>query len=143
MPLGPWLALSGEFYRGRALGGLGAAEGRSALFSGPLTSPTTSALGLNTAGGWTQLKFSPTEKWEFNGAFGEDVPYARDLNRFADGTSYISASLGRNQSGFFNIIYRARSNVLFSAEYRKLWTFETYENKHQAGLINLSMGVLF
>ncbi len=143
VPLAAWLALSGEFYRGRALGGLGAAEGRSTLFNGPLTSPLTSVLGLNTVGGWAQLKFHPTERLEFNGAYGEDSPYARDLSRFTATASYADPTLARNQSGFFNLIFRARSNVLFSAEYRRLWTFSTYETKHQAGVINLSMGVLF
>jgi regulator of replication initiation timing len=143
MPLGRKVELSGEFYRGRALGGLGAAEGRSVLYDGPLTSTTTSVLGLNSAGGWAQLKISPTEKLEFNGAFGEDAPYAKDLSRFADSTSYVASQLSRNQSGFFNFIYRARSNVLFSAEYRKIWTFEKYDTKNQANVINLSMGVLF
>jgi len=143
VPLGRKLGLSGEFYRGRALGGLGAAEGRSALYSGLLTSTTTSVVGLNTAGGWAQVKLSPTEKLEFNGAFGEDIPYAHDLSRFTTSTSYVASQLTRNQSGFFNVIYRARSNVLFSAEFRKLWTFQLYETKNQANVINLSMGVLF
>ncbi len=143
VPLGRRVALSGEFYRGRALGGLGAAEGRSVLFSGPLASNTTTVLGLNTAGGWTQLKFSPTERLEFNGAFGEDVPYARDLSQLTTSTSYVASQLARNQSGFANFIYRARSNVLFSAEFRKLWTFESQETKNTANVITLSMGVLF
>ncbi len=143
VPLARWLGLSGEFYRGRGLGGLGAAEGRSAVYNGPLTAPDTSVIGLNTVGGWAQLKLHPTEKWEFNGAFGEDAPYSQDLNRFAYSTSYAYPTLGRNQSGFLNVIYRVRSNVLFSAEYRRLWTFEWYEPEHRAGVINLSMGVLF
>ncbi len=143
VPLGRWLGLSGEFYRGRGLGGLGAADGRSALYNGPLTAPDTTVLGLNTAGGWAQLKLRPTEKLEFNGAFGEDAPYSRDLAYFPNSNSYLYPNIGRNQSGFFNVIYRVRSNVLFSAEYRRLWTFEAYDTKHEAGVINLSMGVLF
>jgi outer membrane murein-binding lipoprotein Lpp len=143
VPLGRKLGLSGEFYRGRALGGLGAAEGRSVMFDGPLDSPATSVAGLNVAGGWAQLKLSPTEKLEFNGAFGEDMPYAQDLNRFTTNSSYFASQVSRNQTGFVNFIYHVSSNVLFSAEYRKLWTFEKYEPKHKADEINLSMGVLF
>ena len=79
VPLGNHFALSGEFYRGRALGGLGAAEGRSVLFDGPESNPTSALIGLNTVGGWTQLKFKATEAIEFNAAYGQDNPFARDL----------------------------------------------------------------
>jgi flagellar biosynthesis chaperone FliJ len=143
VPFSRWFSLTGEFYRGRALGGLGGGGGRSVLFDGPLTSPSTQVQGLNVAGGWSQLKFRPTEKLEFNGAFGEDVPAPRDLNYFPSSSSYFDATLGRNQSGFLNIIYRARSNLLFSAEYRRLWTYRTYETRDTADHINLSVGVLF
>ena len=143
VPLGRLFGFSGEFYRGRALGGLGAAEGRSVLFSGPLALTSPSVRGLNTAGGWTQLKFSPTEKLEFNTAFGEDVPYASDFSRFTVSTSYVASQVSRNQSGFVNVIYHLRSNLLLSAEYRKLWTSERYETQNQADIINLSVGVLF
>ncbi|HET7841472.1 MAG TPA: hypothetical protein VFM21_07700 [Terriglobia bacterium] len=143
VPLGRKVGLSGEFYRGRALGGLGGAEGRSVLFNGFLTSSLTSVVGLNTAGGWAQLKVSPTEKLEFNGAFGEDAPYAKDLTQFTTSASYVASQLTKNQTGFFNFIYHARSNVLFSAEYRRIWTFEHYEATHKANVVDLSMGVIF
>ncbi|HET7099680.1 MAG TPA: hypothetical protein VFJ52_00905, partial [Terriglobia bacterium] len=57
LPLGRWFSLSGELYRGRAIGGLGGGIGRSVLYNGALTSNLTSVLGLNSAGGWGQLKF--------------------------------------------------------------------------------------
>jgi hypothetical protein len=143
LPLGRWLSLTGEFYRGRAIGGLGAATGRSVLFSGPLTDPRTSVLGLNTTGGWSQLKFRPLEKMEFNGAFGQDYPFGSDLGRFSQSQSYIDPSLGRNSSVFFNGIYHVRSNLLFSIEYRRLWTSESYGAKSIADHVNLGIGVLF
>ena len=143
LPLPGRFSFTGEFYRGRALGGLGGGTGRSVLLSGPLTDPATTALGLDTTGGWEQLKFKATEKLEFNGAFGEDVPSTSDLRRFAIGPAYADTSLARNQSGFVNFIYRARSNLLFSAEYRRLWTWEIDRDKFKADQLNLSFGVLF
>ncbi len=143
VPLGPRLSLTGEFYRGRGLGGLGGGTGRSVLFSGDPTNPQTLVLGLNTVGGWSQLKFMATPKLEFNTAFGEDLPFSRDLERFAEGTSYVYSTIGENQSGFFNMIYRARSNLLFGAEYRRLWTAQAYIPKLTADQVNLSVGVLF
>ena len=143
LPLSRWFSLSGELYRGRAIGGLGAGGGRSVLFSGQLSDPATSVLGLNSAGGWTQLKFKPAERLQFNGAFGEDYPFGSDLGRFSQSQSYIDASLGRNQSAFVNGIYHLRSNLLFSLEYRRLWTSEVYVTRSTADHVNVGLGILF
>ncbi|MBI2816415.1 MAG: hypothetical protein HYX72_05720 [Acidobacteria bacterium] len=143
LPLGPWLSLRGEFYRGRGIGGLGGGGGRSVLFSGPPNLVSTSIVGLNTAGGWTQLKVKPVERLEFNGAFGEDYSFSSDLHRFGYSQSYLNVSLERNASAFWNVIYRARSNLLFSVEYRRLWTSELYSPERSAGHINFSAGILF
>ena len=143
LPLSRWFSLTAELYRGRAIGGLGAAGGRSVLFSGPLSDPATSVLGLNSAGGWTQLKFKPAERLEFNGAFGEDYPFGSDLGRFSQSQSYVDASLGRNQSAFVNGIYHLRSNLLFSLEYRRLWTSEIYAARSTADHVNVGLGILF
>ncbi len=143
IPIAPWLQLTGEFYRGRAIGGLGAGYARSVLYSGPVTDPDTLAVGLNSTGGWSQLKFRATERIEFNGAFGQDVPSASDLSRLEYSPGYMPASLARNQSGFLNVIYRLRSNLLFSAEYRRLWTSTISETKETADHFNVGFGVLF
>jgi hypothetical protein len=144
VPLSNRWELSGEFYRGRALGGLGGGIGRSVLFSGPITDPATQVRGLNATGGWAQLKFRQTEKFEWNGAFGEDNALARDLRFFpAAQQSYFDPSLARNRSSLLNFIYRPRSDLLFSAEYRRLRTFSILGNSDASGQVNLSIGVLF
>lgn len=143
VPLGRNVFFTGEFYRGRGIGGLGGGLGRSVLFSGPPTSPASAALGLNAAGGWAQLKFRPTEKLEFNGAFGEDYSLPADLRRFAQSQSYIDASLERNESAFVNGIYRLRSNLLLSLEYRHLRTSDIYLSRQSAAHVNVGIGVLF
>lgn len=143
LPLDRWFSLTGEFYRGRAIGGLGGGVGRSVVFSGPLTLRTTSVLGLNAVGGWAQLKFRPTEKLEFNGAFGQDSSLASDLRRFAQSQSYLDPSLARNQSAFVNGIYHLRSNLLFSLEYRRLKTSDIYVTRDTADQLNVAVGVLF
>ena len=143
VPIGQWFAVTGEFYRGRALGGLGGGIGRSVLFSGPANDPASAVVGLNTAGGWGQLKFKPIEKLEFNAAYGEDNPYASDLRRFPYAQGYANPSLARNQSEFVNAIYRPRSDLLFSIEYRKLKTRDIFGQLNSADHINLGAGILF
>lgn len=143
LPMGRRFALSGEFYRGRALGGLGAAEGRSVLFSGTESSPTSEIEGLNTVGGWTQLKFRATESIEFNAAYGQDNPFTSDLRYFSAPTSTGYTFVGKNQSEFFNVIFRPRSDLLFALEYKNLDTQSMHNGLYKAGDVNLSVGVLF
>jgi hypothetical protein len=143
IPFSHWVALSGEFYRGRAVGGLGGGIGRSVIYNGPLSDITTTVLGLDSVGGWGQLKFRPTERLEFNGAFGQDNPFAEEVRRFYPGQSYYDASLARNRSSMANVIFRPRSNLLLSLEYRRLWTYDIDEAARKANHLNLGIGILF
>ena len=135
VPLGRWFDLTGEFYRGRAIGGLEGAIGRSVLASGTLVK------GLNATGGWAQLKFEPTARLEFNAAWGQDNPSARDLGQVS--SSSVLGPVARNRSSFVNFIYRPRSDLLFSTEYRRLRTWDIRGVSRTADHINLSMGILF
>ncbi|MGH9326447.1 MAG: PspA/IM30 family protein [Terriglobia bacterium] len=143
LPVTRAFSFSGELYRGKAIGALGGGVGRSVLYNGDLTSPTTSVLGLNSAGGWTQLKFRPFERLQFNGAFGEDESFASDLRHFPVAQSYFNASINRNQTGLVNVIYYPRSDLLLSLEYRRIWTSEIGGSRQRAGQINLGAGFLF
>ena len=143
LPLSEKFALTGSFYRGQAIGGLGAAFGQSVLFNGPLSDPNTAVIPLNTVGGWTQLKYRATPKLEFNAAFGQENPFASDLRVFSEPQSYGDPTLTRNQGVFGNVIYRPRSDVLFSLEYRHIKTFSIYDMNANAGQVNLGMGILF
>ncbi|MGD0215328.1 MAG: hypothetical protein ABSB87_19075 [Terriglobales bacterium] len=143
LPLNQQFSLSGKLYRGRAVGGLYGAFGQSVLFSGNPESPGTQVQALNSIGGWAQLKYRPANKWEFNAAFGMDNPYASDLRYFQYPVSYGDPSLARNLGSFVNMIYRPRSDLLFSAEYRHLTTYSLTDGGNNAGHVNLTMGVLF
>ncbi len=143
LPLTHQFSLSGKLYRGRGLGGLGGGIGRSALFSGDPALASTEVRGLNSVGGWAQLKYRPSNKLEFNAAFGMDNPYAIDLKYFLYARAYGDPTLARNQGSFVNMIYRPRSDLLFSAEYRHLTTYTITNGGNRAGHLNLMMGVLF
>ena len=143
VPFGKGFTWSGEFYRGQALGGLGGGLYRSALFTGSATNPASNVQGLDTVGGWSQLKFKPLAKLEFNAAIGEDNPFADEVRSYPYDPSIRYAQLVRNQNGFVNVIYRPRSNLLFSAEYRRLQTYRLYGERETGDHINLAMGILF
>jgi len=143
IPVSSRISLSGEFYRGRALGGLGAGFGRSVLFSDAMIGPNTGVRALNSIGGWSQLKFKASSRLEFNGAFGLDNPYAQDLRAFSAPQSYFFPSLAQNRSALANFIYRPRSNLVFSGEYLYLRTFLIDSNSNNAEQVNMIMGILF
>jgi hypothetical protein len=143
LPLGKVFDLSGSFYRGNALAGLGGAIGQDVLMSGPLTSAGTVVQGIDSMGGWVQLKFKPKENFEINGALGDDNPFASELRRFPGSPTYYGELLSKNISPFVNFIYEVRSNVLLSAEYRRLKTFELDDNAYTANHTILSLGYIF
>jgi hypothetical protein len=140
-PLTRRIILAGEFYRGRALGGLGGGVGRSVLFSG---NPAVQGelRPLNSVGGWSQLTFRATGKLEFNGAFGVDNPFAADVRGFPLSAGF-PAPLLQNRSALLNVVYRPRSDLLLSGEYRHLRTFDIDSGSPTADQINLIMGILF
>jgi hypothetical protein len=142
-PIASRLTLSGEFYRGRGVGGLGAGIGRAVLFGGDPGSRSTPLRGLDAAGGWSQLKFQLTPKVEFNGTFAEDNAFAGDVRGFAIDTNNFSTILGRNHGALGNVVYRPRSDLLFSAEFRRLHSFPVYTSSSVTNQVNLAIGVLF
>ena len=143
LPLSQRLSLSGEFYRGRAIGGLGAAEGRSIAYYGYLDDPQTVIRAPNSTGGWAQLKFMALPKLEFNGAYGEDFTPTPGLQYTYQDEGYESLAIGRNQSWFLNSIYHVRSNLIFSLEYRRLRTVETHPGMFTANQVGLGAAALF
>jgi hypothetical protein len=144
VPLPARLELSGEFYRGRSVGGLGGGVGQSVIFSGPQDTASTIIQGLNSAGGWAQLKFRATSRMEFNVDYGIDSPFAAQLREFPGWGDYDnSSSVTRNRQYFANAIFRPRSDLVMSLEYRRLHTIYFPEDRYTANVISLSMGVLF
>jgi hypothetical protein len=143
LPLGNFFDLSGEFYRGRAVGGLGGGIGQCILLTGSLTDPATAIHGLDSLGGWIQLKYKPKANFELNFAYGQDNPFASELRAFPASAYYYGGSLSRNLSPFVNFIYRVRSDVLFSVEYRRLQTSPLDASSYIANQIGISLGYMF
>jgi hypothetical protein len=143
IPIMRRVTLSGEFYRGKGIGGLGAGVGRAVLFGGDPTKGFTPIRGLNDAGGWSQLKVQITNKVELNGVFADDNAYAGDVRGFATDDNNFGPILGRNRGMLGNVVYRPRSDLLFSAEFRRLRSFPVYSDSSVTNQVNLAMGILF
>lgn len=143
IPIVSRLSLSGEFYRGRGIGGLGAAVGRSVVFAGNPLEGAPPLHALDAAGGWSQLKFQITPKVEINGVVAQDDAFTRDIRGFATDADNFGPILGRNRGALSNVVFRPRSDLILSAELRRLRSFPVYTSSTFANQLNLSMGILF
>ena len=143
LPVAHWLEFSGEGYRGKAVGGLGGSLWQDIVYNGDPTLPATEARFLNSLGGWTQLKFTASPRWELNTAVGQDNVLARDLEWAPNVRTEYGSPFSRNRIAFGNIVFRPKYNVLFSAEYRKIWTFREGQPSNTANQVNLAAGVSF
>lgn len=143
LPLGDRFEFTGQFYRGRATGGLSGGIGQSALWNGDLLDPATEVYGLNSMGGWAQLKYKATPKLQFNGVFGQDNPFAADLRQFGGNKTYYPSPVSRNQSVMGNFLYQPKSDLIFSLEYRRLQTDTLDSKAYSANIVTMSVGFLF
>lgn len=143
VPIAPRLAWSGEFYRGRGIGGLGAGVGTSILYGGNPMNSYSPIRGLDDAGGWTQLKLQLTPKLELNGVIAQDNAFAGDARGFATDQNNSGEILGRNRGALGNLVFRPRSDLILAAEFRRLRTFPVYSSSSFTNQVNLSVGVLF
>jgi hypothetical protein len=143
IPIASRLIWSGEFYRGRSVGGIGGGISRSVVWDGNPGDPATAFHPLNSIGGWSQLKFKASNRLEFNAAFGLDNPYSAEVRPAAGSQIYLGPLLTQNRGGMVNFIFRPRSNLLFSTEYRYLQSFPLASFNNTADQFNVMMGVLF
>lgn len=146
IPILPRLALSGEFYRGRGIGGLGGAIGTSIVYGGRPTYAFSPIRGVDTAGGWAQLKLQIAPKVEVNGAVSDDDAFTRNIRGFAtdlNNGGSPGSILGRNRAALANVVFRPRSDLVLSAELRRLRTFPVYTSSTVTNQASLAVGILF
>ena len=132
--------LSGEAYRGRAIGGLG-----GGTFKDYLTNTADHYFyGLNDAGGWAQAKFTFSPSFEANVSTGLDNGFANDL-RDSDQASASGwyANLARNQTILANVIFRPKTYLLLSAEFRQINSRTVAGRVSQNNVLGLATGYVF
>ncbi|HVJ09506.1 MAG TPA: hypothetical protein VM554_14095 [Acidisarcina sp.] len=137
------LELSGEFYRGRALGGLGGGAYKDVVLVKTLSDPYAQIDGLNAIGGWSQIKYRMSDKIEWNTAYGQDGGYASQLRSAQLDSTNPNAALARNQTAFGNIIYRPSNYLIFSFEFRNIRTWPISGSYFTAQSYVLSTGYEF
>jgi hypothetical protein len=143
-PLGSHVKLTGEAYRGVALGGLGGGVYKDFVPGNNPVSGVFEYRPLNAAGGWAQVKASFRPGLEANTAFGEDDGFAADFHAVVLPATATAAQLhARNTMVSANLIYRPKTYFIISPEYRRIWTWQITGLPSTADIITLSAGYEF
>jgi regulator of replication initiation timing len=140
MRLAAPLEISGTFYRGRGIGGLGGGAFKDYV---PYNN-YGDRRGLDDEGGWGQVKWTFSPVLEANGAAGEDNAFAGELR----GSDYVTEqdvyqNLARNLTAYGNFVYRPRAYLLFSAEYRQIRSWPIAGSAANNHLFGVAAGYLF
>jgi hypothetical protein len=144
VPLGSRFEVSGEGYRGRGLGGLGGGVYKDVLFGIYTATGLNAYRGLNAIGGWTQLKAHFNQSLEANASIGLDDGFAEDFHDFIFPPTVTATQLrARNKMVFGNVIFRPKTYLILSPEYRRIWTWPIYGTVNTADIFTLSAGYQF
>jgi len=122
-PLSRYFEMTANAYRGQALAGLGAGGYVNYYDAYVGSSAYAHAHALDDVGGWSQLKARAGQRVEMNAGYGVDNPFAKEILASissSDGSPY--PGLARNRSFFSNVIVSPSAYLIFSLEYRRLWT---------------------
>jgi hypothetical protein len=145
-PLFPHTELTGEFFTGRGIDGFGGLPLSPLRPTDPqqyasITAPELANIGA--IGGWSQFKIKVTNRNEFNVAAGTGGRNSAQLRDAALGNYFLYTVPARNQMLFANYVFRPRSDLVLSAEYRRLRTYQVGGAPNVAGQVGLAVGFLF
>ena len=136
--------LSGSFYHGQALGGLGGGAYKDYLIRPDPDEPGHFYYRtLDGTGGWVQLKQRVDEHLEFNAAFGTDQVPAEQLRPYAGDPGAVYLNLARNRTYVGNVIYSPSAYLLFSLEYRHLQSSPVNGATNSGDVIGIATGYRF
>jgi regulator of replication initiation timing len=144
LPISRRFTLSGEAYRGRALGGLGGGIYKDVLTGVESYSGDSATNGVDTVGGWSQAKIRLLPTLEVNAMFGLDDALASNFRRLNLPVSTAPSSYyARNNTFAANVIFRPKSYLIFSPEFRRIMTWSINGAANTADIFTLSAGYQF
>ena len=144
VPLSHRFELTGEGFRGRSIGGLGGGVYKDMIVG---TDPITGApanRALNAIGGWAQFKSRFTSSLEANASIGQDNGFAGDFRAITLSPTALPGQLrARNRMAVANVIYRPKTYLILSPEYRHIWTYFINAPANALDVFTLSIGYQF
>lgn len=144
IPISRWVDFSGEFYRGRSIGGLGGGLYKDIIVGHDYKTGLSRTVGVDAAGGWSQLKLNLNSRFEANAMFGLDNAFSSNFDSvvLAPSSDPIATTVRNNTVGG-NLIFRPRSSLIFSPEYRRVNTWRYTGPMSVANIFILSAGYQF
>jgi hypothetical protein len=142
-PIFKWFGLSGEAYRGRSLGGFGGGAYKDIFTGTDAVTGLTRTTGVATAGGWSQLKFIASSTLQANVAFGLDDAFSSNFDGFNLSATSGTPLNARNHSVLGNLIYRPKSYLILSPEYRRIQTWPYNGAPNIANIFTITAGFEF
>jgi hypothetical protein len=142
----PRTEVSGQFFTGRGIDGFGGVPENPYPLQNPFqyTALTARLLAeVGVIGGWSQLKFKVNTRNEFNVAAGTGGRNSASLRQALSASFPAPLIPARNEMMFANYIFRPRSDLVFSAEYRRIRTYEVNGTPDIASQVGLALGFLF
>ena len=143
IPLIAHLEFSGNFYRGAALGGLGAGGYKDFAYAQNQTTLGYYFKPLDDVGGWAQLKATANQRLQFNAAIGLDNVFSGQLRHYYVEGGSATQNLDRNRTYTGNVIYSPSAYLVFSFEYRHLESAPVEGLPYASNIIGLGAGYKF
>ena len=142
MPLAKFIEMTANAYRGQSLAGLGG--GGYVNYYLYREGSNVRVRALEDVGGWAQLKVREGQRLEMNAGYGIDNPFAKEVHEaiLFPGTPFY-AGLARNRSFFSNAIFSPSAYLIFSLEYRRLWTSYSAGSTNFSDVIGIGAGYRF
>ena len=143
-PLPGKMELSGNFYRGAALGGLGGGAYKDYGVAPDADNPDSFYIEpLDAVGGWAELKERANERLEFNAALGIDNVPAGELRSYPAVAASSYQYLARTQTFTGNAIFSPSAWLLFSLEYRHLQSSPVNSPAATSNIVGVAAGYKF
>jgi hypothetical protein len=144
VPLFKWFQITGEAYRGRALGGFGGGSYKDILTGTDSITGLTRRSGVDTVGGWSQLKLRISPTIEANAAFGLDDALSSNFDglNLSSSTNPLEFN-ARNSSVIGNLIFRPKTYLILSPEYRRIQSWLYSGPASIANIFTITAGYQF
>jgi hypothetical protein len=142
LPVTRHFEMTTNAYRGQALAGFGA--GGYVNYYESYLGSSEIVRALDDVGGWAQLKVRAGQRVDINAGYGVDNPFAKEVLAASSSSNTASyAGLARNRSFFSNVIFSPSAYLLFSLEYRRLWTNYSTGPTNFSDVIGIGAGYKF
>jgi hypothetical protein len=144
LPLFKRFQITGEAYRGRALGGFGGGSYNDILTSVDAITGLPRSKGVEVVGGWSQMKLRINPTIEANAAFGLDNALSGNFyGLILSPTNNPLQLYARNSSVMGNVIFRPKTYLILSPEYRRIQNWLYTGAPTTANIFTITAGYQF